>query len=574
MPKTNYEPPENYRRSKSVWKLTFLVLLLLAAVTLWVQLNPDDRIVKQSQKQYWASVAVSSTRGSIVDRNNIPLAVAVPAKSFFIDPKFWDPKSADHLIPFFGKATARKFSHQMSGRFRWVARSVSDNKAAPIIAEEMPGLYTMNERIRVYPHGSLAFHVLGFCDIDGYGQAGLELAWNHILFSPPRTRLITRDSSGRTLDVLNSGPEASQNTSGSLKLTLDSKIQQILEWRLSEGAKNTKAKWAAGVCVDPRTGEVLALASWPTLNPNDRKSLKNQEAVRNNVVCRVYEPGSIFKPITMSIAVESGAANSKSTYYCRGIMNLADKTIKEVNKHAHGRENLTQVLMNSCNIGMATMSRGVPRQQAYGMLRQFGFGEKSDIELAGEEQGLLKSPEEWLGTVEGNIFIGQGIAVTPIQEVMAIASIANGGSLLKPYVIDEVRDGEGHVIHKGRRRERCRVMSSSTAAFMRHAMYMVVSEGGGKKAKSDKVRIAGKTGTAQIAAHGGGSGGENDSNYVKGRYVASFTGFWPAENPKYAMLISLGEPQGGLYYGGQISAPVFKSIVEDIVQILPASVSK
>ena len=559
MPRTNDEQPDDYRRSKSVWKLVYVILIVLAIGTAKVQLSPDRRIVQQSQKQYWANVAVSATRGSISDRNGMPLAVSVPATSFFIDPKFWDPKSADALIPVFGKETADKFSKSLTGRFHWVARDVPAEKAAPLVLKKVPGLYTQDEYIRTYPHGSLAFHVLGFCDIDDYGQAGVELAWNHILFSPPRTKFLTRGSGASGVDA-NGGKSGEKGTSGSLKLTIDSRIQQILEWRLNEGAKAAGVKWAAGVCVDPWTGEVLALASYPTLNPNDRKSLKGGEATRNNVIGRVYEPGSIFKPITMSIAMETGAANKNSHYYCRGSIPVADKVIKEVNKHAHGAEDLTKVLMNSCNVGMSIMSAGVPRRQAYGLLRQLGFGEKSGIELAGEEAGLIKSPEEWLGTVPANVFIGQGIAITPLQEVMAIASIANGGQLLKPYIIDEVLDSTGKVIHRGEKRVKSQVMSKQTAAFLRQAMAKVVSDGGGKRAKSDKVHIAGKTGTAQIAAKGG--------SYQSGRYVGSFVGFWPAEKPQYVMLISLGEPKGS-YYGGVISAPIFKSIVEDIVQITP-----
>jgi cell division protein FtsI (penicillin-binding protein 3)/stage V sporulation protein D (sporulation-specific penicillin-binding protein) len=539
----------------------YVALAVLAAGTAWIQLNPDIRVVRQSQKQYWASVAVSASRGEIIDRNGIPLAVSVPATSFFIDPKYWDPKSADLLTGPFGESTAKKFRRGLTGRFHWVARNVPKEKADSLFKNEIPGLYTISERIRVYPHGELASHVLGFCDIDDYGQAGVELAWNHILYSPPRTRFLTRDSKGKTLDIMGGKSGVLKNTSGTIKLTLDSRIQQIMEWRLSEGAKSANASWGAGVCVDPLTGEILALASYPSLDPNDRTNLKDQDAVRNNVVGRVFEPGSIFKPITMSIAIETAAANKNSHYNCRGTMKLADKTMSDVNKKAHGMQDLTHVLMNSCNIGMSLMSMGVPRHQAYGMLRQFGFGEKTEVELAGEESGLIKSPEEWLGTVPANIFIGQGIAVTPLQAVMAIGSIANGGSLLKPYLIAEVLDTDGKVIHKGGRRVRYQVMSPATSEFMRAAMKRVVSEGGGKMAYSPKVSIAGKTGTAQIAAAG---------EYSKGHYVASFVGFWPEEKPRYVMMISLGEPKGARYYGGQIAAPIFKSIAEDIMQISPS----
>lgn len=561
MPRIKKNEPECIRRSKSVWGAVYVALAVLAAGTAWIQLNPDIRVVRQSQKQYWASVAVSASRGEIIDRNGIPLAVSVPATSFFIDPKYWDPKSADLLTGPFGESTAKKFRRGLTGRFHWVARNVPKEKADSLFKNEIPGLYTISERIRVYPHGELASHVLGFCDIDDYGQAGVELAWNHILYSPPRTRFLTRDSKGKTLDIMGGKSGVLKNTSGTIKLTLDSRIQQIMEWRLSEGAKSANASWGAGVCVDPLTGEILALASYPSLDPNDRTNLKDQDAVRNNVVGRVFEPGSIFKPITMSIAIETAAANKNSHYNCRGTMKLADKTMSDVNKKAHGMQDLTHVLMNSCNIGMSLMSMGVPRHQAYGMLRQFGFGEKTEVELAGEESGLIKSPEEWLGTVPANIFIGQGIAVTPLQAVMAIGSIANGGSLLKPYLIAEVLDTDGKVIHKGGRRVRYQVMSPATSEFMRAAMKRVVSEGGGKMAYSPKVSIAGKTGTAQIAAAG---------EYSKGHYVASFVGFWPEEKPRYVMMISLGEPKGARYYGGQIATPIFKSIAEDIMQISPS----
>lgn len=553
--------PDGSQRSHSVWYAVCTVFLLLAAGTISVQLAPDPRVEMQSQKQYWATVTVSSSRGNIEDRNGIPLAVSVPVASFFIDPKFWDPGSADVLAPVFGVSAAKKFSQPLNGRFHWVARNVALTKAEALTKQKVPGLYTLTEKMRVYPHGSLASHVLGYCDIDGYGQSGIELAWDHILFSPARNRFFTRDSSGRTIDTMGDKSGISVQTSGSLKLTLDSRVQQIMEWWLSEGAKAVDAEWAAGVCIDPSTGEIIALASYPELNPSDRRNLTNQKAIRNNVVGRIFEPGSIFKPFTMAVALEVGAATPKSTYECRGSIRIADKIIHDNNSRAHGHETLTQVLMNSCNVGMSTMSMSVQRHQAYGLLKQFGFGEKTDVEIAGEEAGLIQSPEEWLGTVTANVFIGQGIAVTPLQAVVAIASVANGGTLLKPYIVDEVRDSGGNLLHKGSRRVRYQVMSKQTSDFISNAMKMVVLNGGGQQASSKRIVIAGKTGTAQVASSG---------TYAKGQYVASFIGFWPADKPKYAMLISIGEPKGQRYYGGQLAAPVFKSIVEDVVQITQA----
>lgn len=550
--------PDKNSHSHFVWVAAALALLVLAAGTVLVHLSPDARIVAQSERQYWATVTVSSSRGRIEDRNGISLAVSVPSASFFIDPKFWDPVNAPALAPVFGAAAATKFAQPLGGRFHWVARGVAASKAEALTKQKIQGLYSLTEKVRIYPHGSLASHVLGFCDIDGQGQSGIELAWNHILFSPPRTRFMTRDSSGRAINTMGGKSGVAVETAGSIKLTLDSRIQQIMEWRLAEGAKAVSAEWAAGVCIDPSTGEIIALASYPTLDPNDRRNLVNAHTVRNNVVGRVFEPGSIFKPITMAVALESGAATQSTTFVCKGTIAVADKIIRDNNMRAHGHENMTQVLMNSCNVAMSTMAMNMERYQAYGLLKQFGFGEKTDVEIAGEEAGLVQPPEHWLGTVTANVFIGQGIAVTPLQAVMAIGSVANGGTLLKPYIVDEARDSDGKLLHKGSRRVRYQVMSKQTASFIKSAMKMVVSDGGGKQAASKRVVIAGKTGTAQVAASGA---------YAKGQYVASFIGFWPVENPKYAMLISIGEPKGKRYYGGELAAPVFKSIVEDVVQI-------
>lgn len=542
----------------SVWGAVGLAFLVLAAGTIWVHLRPNPRIVAQSEKQYWATVPVSSSRGRIEDRNGIPLAVSVPVSSFFIDPKYWNPAGANVLIPYFGEAAAKKFSQPLNGRFHWVSRGVQAQQAEALTKQKIPGLYSMTEKSRVYPHGSLASHILGFCDIDGYGQSGIELAWNHVLFSQPRTKFMTRDSSGRAIDTISGKSGSAAENAGKIKLTLDSRIQQIVEWRLAEGAKAASAEWAAAVCVDPNTGEILALASYPALDPHDRRNLVNARSARNNVVGRVFEPGSIFKPIAMAVALETAAANKNTTFTCQGKIIVADKVIRDNNMRSHGHEDMTQVLMNSCNVAMSALAVKSDRYYAYGLLRQFGFGEKTDVEISGEEAGLMQPPDRWLGTVPANVFIGQGIAVTPLQAVMAVASIANGGALLKPYIVGEVHGRNGELLHKGNKRVRYQVMSKETADFIRNAMKMVVSDGGGARAKSNRVVIAGKTGTAQVAVSG---------TYAKGHYDASFVGFWPADKPKYVMLISIGEPKGQRYYGGELAAPMFKAIVEDVVQI-------
>lgn len=556
MPKIKERIQRESWHSKSAWATLFIAIIILGVQTVRVHIMPDPRISRQSGRQYWAQVPISTSRGDIRDRNDVPLAISVPTVSFFIDPQYWNPAGSEVLTRYFGKQIGDKFARPMTGRFHWVARKVPEDAAQELIKEKVPGLFTVRESQRRYPHGELASHVIGFCDIDDSGLSGVELAWNNVLFSPPQSRFFVRDAHGKLLDLIGSNAGVLQAGAGSIKLTLDSKIQQVVEWKIKDGVLSNHSKWGVGVCVDPRTGEILAMASYPWVDLNDRSSFKNTAALRNNATGRVYEPGSTFKPIILGVAIETAKASRSERFLCRGKISIADGVIRDVS--VHGQLSLDGLIVKSCNTGMAVIGNRLKPHTTYAMLRQFGFGQKTDVEIAGEEEGLLRSPEEWLGMAPANVAIGQGLAVTPLQLVMGISAIANGGDLLKPYVIEEVKNATGKVIHQGKRRIRTTVLSHDTAGWLREAMRKTVAEGSGRGAKSDIANIAGKTGTAQIAARGG---------YGKGQYVSSFVGFWPAEKPQYVLLVALGEPSSARYYGGEIAAPIFKSIAEDITQI-------
>ena len=299
------------------------------------------------------------------------------------------------------------------------------------------------------------------------------------------------------------------------------------------------------------------MASYPGVDLNDRGSFKNPEMLNNNVIGRVYEPGSTFKPIILGIAKEMGIVSDKFHFNCTQQIRVADGKIRDV--AAHGNVTLEGLLIKSCNTGMASIGndRKMTPHATWGMLKQFGFGVKSGVELSGEEEGLLRGPEEWLGVTKANVAIGQGLAVTPLQLAMGISAIANGGELLKPYIVEEVKNSNGEIIHQGRKRVRNSVLNARTAEWLRRALYKTVEEGTGKAARIKDVPVAGKTGTAQMAASGA---------YVRGLYASSFVGFWPYEKPEYLLLIVLGEPKGK-YYGGEIAAPVFKAVVEDMIQL-------
>ncbi|GHV51150.1 peptidoglycan glycosyltransferase [Synergistales bacterium] len=556
MPKIKSKIQRESWHSKLAWFAVFAVFAALGARTLSVHMYPDNRVKYQSQHQYWAQAPVSTSRGSIRDRNDVPLAISVPSVSFFIDPMYWNPASADVLAPYFGTDIAEKFSKRLGGRFHWVVRKVPVDIAKPLTDKKVPGLFTHKESLRVYPHGELASHVIGFCDIDGVGLSGVEREWNSVLFSPPQTRFLVRDARGKMLDLIGSNAGTLQAGAGSIKLTVDSKVQQIVEWKLREGANMAKAKWGVGVCVNPNTGEIIAMASYPWMDLNDRSSFANANTLRNNVIGMVYEPGSTLKPVMLGIAKEMGFAREGEKFMCRGKISISDGIIRDVS--AHGYLDQEGLIIKSCNTGMATIGNRLNPSKAYGMLKQFGFGTRTGVEIAGEEDGLLRAPEEWLGVTKANIAIGQGLAVTPLQLVMAMSAVANGGYLLKPYIIEEVKNSTGKAIYQGKRRVRNAVLNPKTCVWLRAAMSKTVAIGSGKAAQVEGVELAGKTGTAQMAVRG---------SYMKGQYVSSFIGFWPFTRPNYILLIALGEPSGGRYYGGEIAAPVFKGIVEELSQL-------
>lgn len=556
MPRSNRAP---HSRRHSQWVALAIVFLALGINLVRVHIFPDPRVASQASKQYWAQVPISTSRGGIFDRNGIPLALSVPAESFFIDPLYWNPSNAWMLDGLVDKKEIPRFQRSLQGRFAWVRRKVDQQLAKKYLAKNIPGLFAIRESARVYPHGDLASHVLGFCDVDDNGLAGLERAWNNVLFSPQQTRLLARDAKGKLLDIVGNSSDEDYVGAGNIYLSIDSRIQQILEENLTAGVRDANASWGASVCMDPNDGSILGLASYPTFNPNDRGSFSDAEALRNNVIGRIYEPGSTFKPLVMGLAMEEGLVSASDRFYCSGSVKIADHVIRDVKRGGHGIEDPKKVLVNSCNVVMALVGRRFHVFRFYQSLRSLGFGQRTGIDLAGEESGLLQPPERWLGVVPSNVAIGQGVGVTPIQLASAIAAIANGGHLLKPYVVKEVRDDKGEVLYRGKRIPKTVVFSQGVAAYLRESMREVVTSGTGKGADTPLEQVAGKTGTAQVATGG---------TYSKGHYVASFVGFWPYKKPQYVLLVVIGEPKGGRYYGGELAAPVFRKIVESI-SLLP-----
>lgn len=541
----------------SHWFLVFLFFTVLFWRVASLQLFPDSRVEKQSRRQYWSRVQVSTDRGFIYDRSGRVLALSVPVSSFFIDPAFWDPADGPKLKGILPDGIISAVSSPMTGRYFSLARKTDEETAAKIRELKIKGIYEVTEKKRLYPNKSLLSHVLGFCDVDDKGLSGIELIWDKVLFSPPGLKMLVKESSGRMLDVSRQSWTPSAGGPGSVRLSVDSRIQFIVEKRLSEGVAEHGAKWGTAICIEPGTGAVVAMASLPSFNPNVREDLLNSRKIINGSVGLTYEPGSTFKPIILAIAMEKGLVGKGEAFNCPYTLKVADGHISEANRVSYGKLSVSDILIKSSNTGMAQIGMRVKPFDMYNGVREWGFSKPPGIELNGVEDGLLASPEQWRGVIPANISIGQGIAVTPLHLVTAMAAIANGGKLLKPYIVSEVKDSSGKIIHRGERRLVREVLSSASASWILSLMRDSVKRGTGKQAGLPYVSIAGKTGTAQVAEKG---------EYKKGKWISSFVGIWPAEKPEYVMLVIIGEPSKGKFYGGDVAAPLFRRIVEDMYQ--------
>jgi cell division protein FtsI (penicillin-binding protein 3)/stage V sporulation protein D (sporulation-specific penicillin-binding protein) len=540
------------------WLLFLPLFLYVGWELLEYHCFPDPRVLERRQ-QYWRRASIRGSRGVIQDvRGNI-LALSTAAASFFVDPQEWSASDAWMLRGIVPDAVVERVSAPMEGRYVRLLRKTDRETAQRLKSLNLKGVHEENEKKREYPNGPLLSHVLGFCDVDDNGQSGIERAWDFVLYEPQDYKMMIRRAGGSQITVGDEGVYDRYLDVAAVTLTVDIRIQYIVEKYLGEAAEANGAKWAAALCLDPNDGAVLASASWPTFDPNSRSDMGRPENIRNNAFGMAYEPGSTFKPIFMGVALESGLVRKNESFVCPGRLKIADGYVSEAENKAMGTISTPELLIKSSNVGMAQIGiRAVPSDM-YRALRDWGFGKQSDIEIGGTEKGLIASPGQWRGVVPANIAIGQGLAVTPLQLITASAAIVNGGRLLSPYIVKEAVNSNGTAVYKGRRTVLREVLTPDTCEWLRWTMRETVLRGTGTRAATPVTEMAVKTGTAQVPEKG---------KYAEGRYVASIVGFWPYANPKYLVLLVIGEPSKGRYYGGELAAPALKKIVEGMADIL------
>lgn len=526
----------------------------------FLQFLDFDRYEQKAKDQHRLEIELPPARGEILDRHREPLALCVPTQSVYADPrKIPSPKEvAEKLAPVLGRDPKDLFERLSRKKsFVWVQRKLSDSKTEEVKALGLPGIYFLEEPKRYYPKGALLAHVLGFVGIDNEGLEGLEKSLDTYLKGKAGRRVTGRDRKGREIITLRN-EEVPPVNGYQVVLTVDEMIQHVAEQELEKVYAEREAQGAIVLVMNPRTGEILALANRPTYNPNDVDASPIASR-RNRALTDCYEPGSTFKVITAAAALDEKIISLEETIFCEnGAFWHGGHVLHDA--HPYGELTFREVIEKSSNIGTAKVSLRLGGPKLYTYIRRFGFGSSTRSGLLGEVEGVVYPPKKWSKYSIVAVPIGQEVAVTAMQMTLAMCAIANDGVLMRPTVIRRIVDDKGSPIEEGKPEKVRRVVSSQTAAMMTEALKGVVTrEGTAYRARIPGYTVAGKTGTAQKAIPGEG--------YARGKYISSFVGFVPASDPQLCIAVIVDEPRGA-YYGGVVAAPVFARVAEQTLKIL------
>jgi cell division protein FtsI (penicillin-binding protein 3) len=550
----------NHRRLKAA-KIFFLGLFLaIGARAFQLQVLQGDSLMRLGQRQHLKEWIVLPKRGAFLDRAGEPLALSMESQSVYARPhRVQEAARVSQKLAEILNLRVAEVRQKISSRkpFVWIKRQVSAPEAEKVQALNLDGIGMFYEPNRHYPQGHLAGQVIGFVGRDSEGLEGLELKYNDYIRGETGSSVAERDALGRR--VLVQGVEGLQIPPGSdIHLTLDTSIQHTAEKELEAAILKNRAKAGVAIVVDPRTGEVLAMANYPSFDPN-LYAKQTAEQKRNRAVTDSFEPGSTFKTILAAAALEEEIVGKEDLFYCEmGRYPFAGKIIHDT--HPHGWLSFAKILQVSSNIGFTKVAEKVKKERFFRYIEKFGFGKLTGIDVPGEVPGLLRRAERWAAVDLATHAFGQGISATPLQLVMAYAAIANGGFLMRPYVTRRVVGPSGETLMENQPHVIRRIISEKTASVLSGMLSDVTNEGGtGVMAKIDGFEVAGKTGTAQKAdpVHGG---------YSKKR-VGSFVGFVPANDPRLVALVLIDEPEVSSY-GGMVAAPAFRNIAQGALRRL------
>lgn len=551
--------------------LIFSLVLTVRLVCLQTVQSADltERVDAQSE----ADRKIQSPRGMILDRDGKVLAISEVAKSLYADPTMMQsdtdgkgktPAEAAELLAPYLRIKQDEIEERLSRdtSFVWLDRTMDDDKyqalKSAIADKHIKGLRFVDENRRYYPNGTLAAQLIGFVGDNDHGLDGIEMVLDDDIRGDTQKLRLTTDSNN--VPIFDSALEkVLPDKEKSVRLTIDSTIQYIAEKGLDDIMKNNKPEGAAIIIMNPKTGEILAMASRPNFDPNDYGKA-NKEAYKNRAVVNLYEPGSTFKSLMASAALDAGTWTESKTYKDVGYVQVDDRVISNWDDSGMGTVTLKEILKFSINTGMVAIGLNTGGKILTSYAEKYGFGKQTGIELPGEGEGILFNPDEMSNINTATMAIGQGIAVTPLQMVQAFGAVANHGTMMKPFVIKEIDNPDGSVFKKTEPQEVGQPISAEVSRIISTIMADEINSGGGLNAKIDGYNFCGKTGTAQRLNSEG-------TGYAEGQYIGSFVGFGPLEDPEYVVLIVVDNPSGVLYYGAQVAAPIFKMMMTDIVRI-------
>lgn len=547
------------KRIRIVFVISLIVFFFIIVKIFYIQVIEYRKLNTLASELWSRNLTVQADRGKILDRNGKVIVDNVTTVGLYLVPSQILNKEevARTLSEILGVSYEEMMKHVSKKtsieRVHPEGRNLDFEIADKISSYNYDGVYLLKESKRDYKYKNVLSHVIGYTGIDNQGLSGLELKYDKELTGKNGSIKYFSDGKGKRLSMpeIYSEPENGND----IKLTIDLDIQLSLENELSNAYTKYEAEGAIGLVMNPKTGEILAMSSYPSFEPANYKEYSTEVINRNLAIWSNFEPGSTFKIVTLAAAINEGKVNIfEDHFYDTGKVKVANATLHCWKRKGHGDQTYVQVVENSCNPGFVSLGQKLGKELLFKYITELGFGKKTGIDLNGEGTGILFKMDK-IGPVElATSAFGQGISVTPIQQVTAVSSIVNGGSLYVPYVVSEV--GDRSISPTIKRRN---VISKETSDVVKYALESVVANGSGRNAYIENYRVGGKTGTAQKVG--------SDGRYMSGNYILSFIGFMPANDPEFVIYIALDHPKGVTQYGGVVSAPIARNVLKDIISI-------
>lgn len=529
-----------------------------------VQIIKHEWLKARAEENWDREIPFGAIRGEIQDRNGqLIVGNQLAPTLYFMPSQNKDPEKAAALLADILQVDKEKLLEKMTkkeymNKLAPEGKNITQEQATEISKLQIEGLYTGVDFMRNYPYGELLSRLIGFTGYDGTGLAGIEYAYDEILQGTgDKIRLYT-DAKAIPLPHVDDGFQTGKN-GASLELTIDIEMQKVMERELLQALEKYDATQAIGIVMNPKTGEILALVSMPTFDPADYQGTDQSIYNRNLPVWMTFEPGSTFKIVTLAAGLEEKVIDLHNDYFNDpGYTKVANAKLRCWKREGHGHQSFLEVVENSCNPGFIEIGRRLGGEKLDNYIRNFGFGETTGSGIAGEAKGILFSKEAFGPVEQATTAFGQGISVTPIQQVQAVAAAINGGYLYRPYIVKEIKNDKGETLQSFEPEMKRRVISEETSAQVREALESVVANGSGRNAFNDGLRVGGKTGTAQKVV---------DGTYSDGDYIVSFMGFAPADDPELLVYVAVDSPKNSIQFGGVIAAPIVGRIIEEIAPL-------